>query len=211
MARANVYNEYKTKEKSHKKLWVLTSVLAVVVIAVVVVLVLWGLGFFNNDSKTTYFADTKYDDYKINYSQLSSKLKATENTFLFVYDNDAYDDLKEADRQDIETRIDRLIASIDKANEEANADRFSFYLLDTTVNSNDQILNNADYGSFSFTPQLMYLYNGKYYASLEDACEDVPNLDAQISDDFKEITFTNNSVNNLILNLNQANDLVNNM
>lgn len=210
MARANVYRETaEGKKKSHKKLLAILIPSAVVVIAAVIVLILWGVGVFNNDNVETQL--TKYDTYKINYSQLSNELAENENTFLFVYDNDTYASLSDSQKNSIETRIERLINTINQANEEDEANRFSIYLIDTTVSSNSSILENADYGSVTFTPQLMYIYDGTYYASMQDACDAEDNLNSQVQESDKDIVFTNSSVEGLINNLNEANKLVSNM
>lgn len=210
MARANVYRETaEVKNKSHKRLLAILIPSAVVVIAAVIVLILWGVGVFNNDNVETQL--TKYDTYKINYSQLSNELAENENTFLFVYDNDTYASLSDSQKNSIETRIERLINTINQANEEDEANRFSIYLIDTTVSSNSSILENADYGSVTFTPQLMYIYDGTYYASMQDACDAEDNLNSQVQESDKDIVFTNSSVEGLINNLNEANKLVSNM
>lgn len=97
MARANVYRETaEVKKKSHKRLLAILIPSAVVVIAAVIVLILWGVGVFNNDNVETQL--TKYDTYKINYSQLSNELAENENTFLFVYDNDTYASLSDSQK-----------------------------------------------------------------------------------------------------------------
>lgn len=210
MARANVYRETaELKKKSYKRLLAILIPSAVVVIAAVIVLILWGVGVFNNDNVETQL--TKYDTYKINYSQLSNELAENENTFLFVYDNDTYASLSDSQKNSIETRIERLINTIKQANEEDEANRFSIYLIDTTVSSNSSILENADYGNVTFTPQLMYIYDGTYYASMQDACDAEDNLNSQVQESDKDIVFTNSSVEGLINNLNEANQLVSNM
>lgn len=210
MARANVYREIaEVKKKSHKRLLAILIPSAVVVIAAVIVLILWGVGVFNNDNVETQL--TKYDTYKINYSQLSNELAENENTFLFVYDNDTYASLSDSQKNSIETRIERLINTIKQANEEDEANRFSIYLIDTTVSSNSSILENADYGNVTFTPQLMYIYDGTYYASMQAACDAEDNLNSQVQESDKDIVFTNSSVEGLINNLNEANQLVSNM
>lgn len=210
MARANVYKETaEVKKKSHKRLLAILIPSAVVVIAAVIVLILWGVGVFNNDNVETQL--TKYDTYKINYSQLSNELAENENTFLFVYDNDTYASLSDSQKNSIEMRIERLINTIKQANEEDEANRFSIYLIDTTVSSNSSILENADYGNVTFTPQLMYIYDGTYYASMQDACDAEDNLNSQVQESDKDIVFTNSSVEGLINNLNEANQLVSNM
>lgn len=209
MARANVHNEYKEKNKSHKKLWAIISSVGVVVVAGIVLLILWLVGVFDSKDIPTYL--TKYDEYKINYSQLSSKLSDTESTFIFVYDNEAYDELSDSNKTTIETRITNLIESINKVNEEKDAEVFNFYIIDTTVSSNANILENDSYGSFTFTPQLMYFYNGTYYANMEAACDANNNLASQVSEDDKDIVFTNDSIGGLINNLSEARSLIDNI
>lgn len=57
----------------------------------------------------------------------------------------------------------------------------------------------------------MYIYDGTYYASMQDACDAEDNLNSQVKESDKDIVFTNSSVEGLINNLNEANLLVSNM
>ncbi len=203
MARANVYNKDKVKSKKKKKILAISIPSGIVVLAGLVVLILWLCGVF--DGTSDWFAD--YSDYKVNYTELETLLEDTENTFIFVYDSEELEDLEDYEDQ-IVAKVDRLINDIESINAKADANYFNFYIIDTTVSSNSDILENEDYGEITFTPQLMYLYDGVYYATMEEACEASANLDAQIPEEEKEHTFTNSTINSLIQSLNSAHEMI---
>lgn len=196
MARANVYKENQPKTKSKKPLfWSLISVGGLVVIAGVVMLILWGVGVFDKEVTPTYF--TEYDNLKISYSEISTKTKDTEFAFIFVYDNESYDDLSSSDKSSISSQIASLLQTIDAKNEEYS-DIINFYLIDSSATGNSSILDNTSYGSFTFTPQLLFFYGGNYYGSVSDAIEANQTLENVVSAQDRDLVFSATTVKSFV-------------
>lgn len=169
MARANVYNK---EEKSKKGLFITIISLVVVLLAAGITCVcLWHFGYFNG--KEEHVDAFEGSNYKISYSDLKIKLEnannQTEHIMVFTYDSETFnEDNKDYDYEIVKTRVDELITAINTKNE-SYGKLFSFYLIDTSVDENNLILQDSTYGFSANTeddktleganPNFFYYYN----------------------------------------------------
>ena len=214
MARANKYvdkNQDNLNKKKKKTLfWSLIIVLGLIVIAGIVVLILWGVGVFDKDEDTPeYFTEEIYEQYKINYSQIDSKLDVYEMNFIFVYENETFDDLSDSDKNSVTTNLNNLITTISNKSYD-----IGFYMLDASTTANSGILENDNYGNFTFTPQLLFFYDSTYYSSIQsaiDANDGNKVLENIVASSNKSTSFNASTIagfNNVLKN---TKDLINNL
>lgn len=214
MARANKYvdkNQDTLNKKKKKTLfWSLIIVLGLIVIAGIVVLILWGVGVFDKDEDTPeYFTEEIYEQYKINYSQIDSKLDVYEMNFIFVYENETFDDLSDGDKNSVTTNLNNLITTISNKSYD-----IGFYMLDASTTANSAILENDNYGNFTFTPQLLFFYDSTYYSSIQsaiDANDENKVLENIVASSNKSTSFNASTIAGFINVLKNTKDLINNL
>lgn len=174
MARANTYQTQ--NKKSNKGKIGLFSAIGVVLVAGIIVLGLWLGGVFTKEEAHDYFSDIH--TMKINFAEINKKLEDKENVFIFVYNNDEFnakiddsDDDFDQNDTDIESQVRSLIETCKNKNDLYSEELFFVYLLDTSVEGNDAIINNASYGNPSGAPAILYFYYSEYNQSTPEALE----------------------------------------
>lgn len=194
MARANVYNKNGSVKKNHKVLLMILITASIIIIAGIVLLILWGVGVFNGNKEIpTYFSE--YEEYKINTSQIGNKIDDKEMSFIFVYNNDEFDSLSDSDKSSVENQVSNLINAITEKNETYPID---FYIIDASLSVNSSILENSSYGSFTFTPQLLFFYDGTFYANMQSAIDANSGLEGIIDTNSEAIKFNATSVGSFV-------------
>ena len=70
--------------------------------------------------------------------------------------------------------------------------------VDASLSVNSSILENSSYGSFTFTPQLLFFYDGTFYANMQSAIDANSGLEGIIDTNSEAIKFNATSVGSFV-------------
>ena len=211
MARANVYNPEQVKKAKRNRILAIAITAGVILVAGIVCLILWLTGVFTkDDEKYNAFGFDTFVSHVINYGELAPILENNElSVMVFIYDSTTFDPqeriekdgtlvLNEEDtdyNKDDEEIYKQVVSLISTIDESEHKDAFTFYIMNTSVSGNEEILENETYGSITVSPNLIYCYQGAYVTNVPD------HLAERVDEKYKDITLSNASSKKVLINM----------
>lgn len=211
LARANVYNPEQVKKAKRNRILAIAITVGTILVAGIVCLILWLTGVFTkDDEKYNAFGFDTFVSHVINYGELAPILENNElSVMVFIYDSTTFDPqeriekdgtlvLNEEDtdyNKDDEEIYKQVVSLISTIDESEHKDAFTFYIMNTSVSGNEEILENETYGSITVSPNLIYCYQGAYVTNVPD------HLAERVDEKYKDITLSNASSKKVLINM----------